>query len=53
MTLPPVAAELEPDFKAACMRMFEAARAACRGEAADRLRAAAVETCEADRKSVV
>lgn len=47
MTLPPVAAELEPDFKAACMRMFEAARAACRGEAADRLRAAAVETCEA------
>lgn len=47
MTLSPVAAELEPDFKAACMHMFEAARAACRGEVEDRLRAVAVETCTA------
>lgn len=47
MTLPPVAAELEPDFKAACVHMFEAGRAAHNGEDAERRRAAAVETCEA------
>ena len=49
MTLPPVAAELEPDFKAACMHMFEAARAACRGETNNERqhRAVAVETCSA------
>ena len=47
MTLPPVAAELEPDFKAACVHMFEAARAVHRGEGDGGNRAAAVETCEA------
>lgn len=47
MTLPPVAAELEPDFKAACMHMFEAARAVHRGEGEGGHRAAAVETCGA------
>lgn len=47
MTLSPVAAELEPDFKAACVHMFEAGRAAHNGEDAERRRAAAVETCEA------
>lgn len=41
MTLSPVAAELEPDFKAACMHMFEAARAVHRGEGEGGHRAAA------------
>ena len=47
MTLSPVAAELEPDFKAACTHMFEAGRAAHNGECAEGHRAAAVRTCEA------